>query len=311
VPSLDRIGERLTRAWVRAHLLEPMDVRPALFASMPRLDIAEAEAEAMATYLVPREAEPAAFSAQQASRGRDLYEQLGCASCHVFTGVSQRVRDGRYSTALGAERTSQPAPAAIELAPDLAWTRSRFQSGRLVAWIADAPRAKPGTLMPGLALSRDQASALAAFIMTTPLPERSDPEVPARLPVLDREVGYDEVARRVFRKVCWHCHASPDYARGDGGPGMSGGFGFAGRGLDLSSYTGVAAGSLGPDGRRRSVFSPVHEGTPRLVAHLWARHAEEAGRPVPGIRGMPLGLPALPPEEIQLVDSWIAQGRPR
>jgi cytochrome c2 len=254
---------------------------------------------------------PVAFSPQQARHGRELYEALGCASCHAFTGVSQRQRDGRYSTAPGADRTSQPAPAAIELAPDLAWTRSRFQPGRLAAWIADAPRAKPGTLMPRLALSRGQADALAAFIMTTPLPPRSDPEVPARLPVLDREVGYDEVAGRVFRKVCWHCHASPDYARGDGGPGMSGGFGFAGRGLDLSSYTGVAAGSIGPDGRRRSVFAPVQDGTPMLVAHLWARHAEEAGRPVPGIRGMPLGLPALPLEDIRLVESWIVQGRPR
>ena len=92
---------------------------------------------------------------------------------------------------------------------------------------------------------------------------------------------------------------------------MSGGFGFAARGLDLSSYPGVAAGSIGPDGRRRSVFAADQSGTPRLVAHLLARHAEEAGQPVAGIRGMPLGLPALPVEDIQLVESWVAQGRPR
>jgi hypothetical protein len=29
------------------------------------------------------------------------------------------------------------------------------------------------------------------------------------------------------------------------------------------------------------------------------------------VRGMPLGLPAVGPEEIQLVESWIAQGRPQ
>jgi hypothetical protein len=29
------------------------------------------------------------------------------------------------------------------------------------------------------------------------------------------------------------------------------------------------------------------------------------------VRGMPLGLPPLEPEQIQLVESWIAQGRPR
>ena len=42
-----------------------------------------------------------------------------------------------------------------------------------------------------------------------------------------------------------------------------------------------------------------------------ARHAEEAGRPDPAVRGMPLGLPPIPLEDIQLVESWIAQGRPQ
>ena len=30
----------------------------------------------------------------------------------------------------------------------------------------------------------------------------------------------------------------------------------------------------------------------------------------PSLRGMPLGLPSVTPEELQLVESWIAQGRP-
>jgi hypothetical protein len=64
-------------------------------------------------------------------------------------------------------------------------------------------------------------------------------------------------------------------------------------------------------GERRSVFETLDDGTPRLVAALLARAAEEAGQPDPRVRGMPLGLPALPPEDIQLVETWIAQGRPR
>jgi hypothetical protein len=49
----------------------------------------------------------------------------------------------------------------------------------------------------------------------------------------------------------------------------------------------------------------------RLVAVLLARHKELAGQVTPGLRGMPLGLPALSAEQIQLVESWIAQGRPQ
>jgi hypothetical protein len=103
----------------------------------------------------------------------------------------------------------------------------------------------------------------------------------------------------------------PDFARGDGGPGNSGGFGFAPRGLDVSSYSGISAGSFDETGERRSIFAELPDGTPRIIAHLLARHAERAGTIVDGIRGMPLGLPPLPLEEIQLVDTWIAQGRPR
>jgi hypothetical protein len=118
------------------------------------------------------------------------------------------------------------------------------------------------------------------------------------------------VSTRVFRQICWHCHGAPAFARGDGGPGNTGGFGFAPRGLDLSDYTGVTSGSRGPDGRRRSVLATMPDGTPRLIAHLLARRVEERGGEVPGIRGMPLGLPALSLEDIQLVETWIVQGRP-
>lgn len=43
---------------------------------------------------------------------------------------------------------------------------------------------------------------------------------------------------------------------------------------------------------------------------LLARHDEVGGENGP-VRGMPLGYDPLSLEEIQLVESWIAQGRPR
>jgi hypothetical protein len=73
----------------------------------------------------------------------------------------------------------------------------------------------------------------------------------------------------------------------------------------------MSSGALDDDGKRRSIFRSLDDGTPALVAHLDARRVEEAGGVVEGVRGMPLGLPALDREEIQLVESWIAQGRPR
>jgi hypothetical protein len=129
--------------------------------------------------------------------------------------------------------------------------------------------------------------------------------------VLERRVSYEEVDEKVFHITCRHCHSDPDAAMGDGGPGNTGGFGFAPKKLDLATYKGVAAGYIDAKGERQSVFAPMADGVPRLVAALLARQREEAGTHSDEIRGMPLGLPALTPEQIQLVESWVAQGRPR
>ena len=59
-----------------------------------------------------------------------------------------------------------------------------------------------------------RAATLCAVVLLAPLPLRARP------------VAFEEVSERVLRKVCWHSHAQPDYARGDGGPGNSGGFGW-------------------------------------------------------------------------------------
>ena len=63
-------------------------------------------------------------------------------------------------------------------------------------------------------------------------------------------------------------------------------------------------------GARRSLFEPLADGTPRLVAALLARHDEANQAPNRAVRGMPLGLPALNAEEIQLVETWVAEGKP-
>jgi hypothetical protein len=93
--------------------------------------------------------------------------------------------------------------------------------------------------------------------------------------------------------------------------GNTGGFGYPAKGLDLSSYEAIRSGSLGPDGRRRSVFSKDESGTPLLLRHMLAREVEVRDRIDPEHLGMPLGFPPMSAEQIQLVESWIAQGRRR
>jgi hypothetical protein len=169
--------------------------------------------------------------------------------------------------------------------------------------------------MPDIPLSKAEARDIAAYVLGVPLAAEAGKPAAAqpfqRLPLLARPVRFDEVKERVLRRTCWHCHADPEYAIGDGGPGNTGGFGFPAKGINLADHESVLAGFLDEQGARKSLFDPDASGREnRLVRALLARHAEEAGKPVPGVRGMPLALPALKAEEIQLVESWIAQGRP-
>jgi cytochrome c2 len=302
-PSLSGVGTLVREDWARDFLLAPHDVRPHLHGMMPRLAITKQEATAIVRHLasstsgaLPAE-EPPQGSAE---RGAKLFEEKACGGCHALGG--------------GSVRTTPPpgetGDAAHVLAPDLRFARKRLVPGRLVAYLLDPRSVKSGAAMPKIPMSREEAHDLATFVLEVPLAAPTEEPKRARLPVLERPVGYDEVSERVFNRICWHCHSQPDYARGDGGPGNSGGFGFSARGLDLSSYESIASGIVGRDGERTSVFSDAG-GTPLLLAALLARHEEVRGAEPGRVRGMPLGLPPLSSEDIQLVETWISQGHPR
>ncbi|WAS97100.1 c-type cytochrome [Nannocystis punicea] len=304
VPAL-RGTDRLRRAWLADWLHAPHDLRPGLNSTMPRLSLGTAEAADLAAALVP-DAEAAAPPPGAEGRGRELFGAKSCGLCHRFTGAPNIAPAPKLPVPLDEAQLQR----GLAQAPDLRFTRERMRPAALVAWLLDPPRHKPGTPMPKIPLEEADARALAAYVTEVPLEPLPAPKPVQRLPLLDRRVTWAEVEAKVFKKTCWHCHSDPDYARGDGGPGNSGGYGFAPRRLDLASYTGIASGSVGDDGKRRSVFAPLPDGTPRIVAHMLARHAEVEGA-APEQRGMPLGLTPVPLTDIQLVDTWIAQGRPQ
>lgn len=299
-PSLDALGARVEPAWLLSFLLRPTDLRPSLRATMPRLDLTDAQARDLTAYLTvdPDPATPALPSPSPAliSLGRNVFHQLHCARCHGFRDAAGPV---------------PPPPPSDEnrLAPDLSLTRHRVRRSQLAAWIRWPARLKPSTPMPALTRSDDEAVALASYIALAPLAPAPTRSAPPMLPPLPRRVAWPEVAEAVFLRTCRHCHADASVAFGDGGPGNTGGFGFAARRLELATYAGAMSGMM-VRGERQSAFAVDASGMPRLVHALRARQMEEVGVVEAGIRGMPLGHPALTPEALQLVTSWITSGRP-
>lgn len=307
-PSLVNIGGRLRRGFIEQFLLEPRDIRPHMETSMPRLEMTAEEARDIATYVtagsVP--AKPFSLDGANADKGASVFEAKGCRQCHEYTGGPRAALPAGMPAMEGTgERRGH------SLAPDLRFVRERMNVGEIARWLEDPLAINPDTAMPKTPLSPEEIRDLAAYLTQPPLAEKVFKPAPSRLPVLSRKVTYDEVSQRVFRNTCWHCHAEPDYAIGDGGPGNTGGFGFKPRGLNLAEYEGIQAGYVDDKGERRSIFSPMPDGTPRLVYALMARHREEAGQRDPAVRGMPMGLPSVTAEDIQLVETWIAQGRPQ
>lgn len=304
VPSLSSLG-RLRPAWVMQYLLSPRDLRPHLVPTMPRLGLSREQARDIATYLTQGAGAVAASTvkvtpdAAQVAHGKQLMSERACTACHQMTG-----------SGLAAPPQLAPAPRTQGLAPDLRFARERAEPAALAQWLLDPTRVKHDAVMPNLAIPPDDARDLAAFLSFAALEEPPVVSVSPRLPVLSRRVGFDEVNEQVFAVTCRHCHTNPDSAGGDGGPGNTGGFGFKPRKIDFSSYQGIQSGGVTHQGERVSLFAPTKEGLPRLVAALVARQREEVGKPSDDVRGMPLGLPPLTAEQIQLVESWVDQGRP-
>ena len=302
-PDLDRAA--LFRAsWLIAFLQEPTAIRPALGPMMPRLAIGVSEAEAIAAALGAYDSRDGESQlAGDVELGERLLHTRGCGACHRRGGEQLGESDARHEL----------APHA----PDLAHA-SRLRRDALVRWLMDPGAMHGATEMPPTGFTLEEARAVAAYLYETPAPAPSS-SLPARLPLLEREVEYAEIEARLFRRICWHCHGDPAYARGSGGPGNDGGFGFPGRGLNLATYEGAMMGARRfEDGEvvpgRISVLETIEfagETMPRLVAHLWARHREMAGLVDDDVRGMPLGIDPVSLEDIQLVESWIAQGAPR
>lgn len=306
VPSLSSMGGRLRPDWVLDYLLHPHDLRPNLAQTMPRLNLTVEQARDIVTYLTAAPGAGAApltssvtADAGQIAHGKQLMVERGCLSCHQMSGAG-----------LNGPVSAGPAPRVLALAPDLRAVRHRSEPSVIARWLLDPSKVKHDAAMSSLSLGQQDARDLAAFVSFGELAPLPAPPAFARLPVLSRKVGFDEVDASVFAVTCRHCHTNPDLAGGDGGPGNTGGFGFKPRHIDFSTYQGIQSGGVDASGRRVSLFAKTNEGLPLLVAALVARALEERGRANEQVRGMPLGLPPLTPEQIQLVESWVDQGRP-
>lgn len=89
--------------------------------------------------------------ADPVERGRSLLVQYRCGSCHTIPGV--------------------PASRGQVATPLSAWSQRSYIAGRLpnrtevlVRWIVDPQSLVPGTLMPDMGVSPEEAQAMASYL---------------------------------------------------------------------------------------------------------------------------------------------------
>ena len=88
--------------------------------------------------------------------GRGLMHTKGCAGCHTLSGVP------------GATGVAGPNLTNIALRPTLAGDSIPNSPDMLRRWLLDPPSVKPGTTMPNLGLTEQEARDLVAFLESQP-----------------------------------------------------------------------------------------------------------------------------------------------
>lgn len=94
---------------------------------------------------------PPAVAGGDAQRGRVLLAQYQCGSCHSIPGVT--ASRGEVGPALDSFGRRSYIAGRIPNYPDA-----------LVRWIVDPPAMKPGTSMPAMGVSADDARHMAAYL---------------------------------------------------------------------------------------------------------------------------------------------------
>ena len=126
--------------------------------------------------------------------GERMFQQMGCAGCHLVAGYEDMPKIGPYLKLASAKL-------------DPSWT---------VRWITDPHTFRPHTRMPNFYFSTDQATQLAAFLMDSSARNSKDwTTAHPALPTLEADIknpAFVEEGKGLFESVgCKGCHAiEPD-----------------------------------------------------------------------------------------------------
>jgi len=197
-PSLLRIAGKTNPGWAYKWIEAPRNFHPTTW--MPHffnqenntLEVnkkrQQVEIVALVSYLWAKSERPvytdAGVPAGDATRGKALFETVGCGGCHLLDAKAKR--DDYY-------------PVINRLhGPNLVRTGSKVSRGWVYAWVKNPKQYYPDTNMPNLRLTDQEAADLTAYLTDTP---NHDPQYEnLQLPAVDPRLR-DELAMAYLKEL--------------------------------------------------------------------------------------------------------------
>jgi cytochrome c2 len=155
-PPIRKIGEKVRVDWLFRWLRNPRDYLPKT--RMPDFTFYEREAADITLFLVPQAQAPVEAAAGSVERGRTVFNEYRCVTCHAVEGKGG------------------------DIGPDLAKLGSKLRPEWLLKWLKNPHEIMPATRMPIYNFTEQDARDLAAFLMGE---------------YVDLELPEDEVARNL------------------------------------------------------------------------------------------------------------------
>ena len=162
--SLDDVGLRRAPEWMIQHFREPQSVTPGTV--MPRFGFTEAEARALADFLVHLREQTVALSLPSlmgpVERGREIYRKYGCAGCHGL--------EARGGVPNPNAKTAQLVPDLIKVAEGYTKEelKARINKGQREINALDPKRPPPPLYMPAWAgiIKDAEVDDLVAYLIS-------------------------------------------------------------------------------------------------------------------------------------------------
>jgi cbb3-type cytochrome oxidase cytochrome c subunit len=204
-PELTKVGSKVNPDWLIAWLRDPQSYLPN--SKMPRYQWSDADLYSVTQYITKRLTDPDLLSSvpslapatdDEIQRGRRLFVDKGCASCHVIEGMPAQRDLGPDLSIIGAKDVSQLSFGESKIPRNLI--------AYLQAKITDPLSVNPAARMPVYHLSADDLDALTAALlsMTAPATVGMQKLVVSRNQASFHPAG--EFGRVYERYKCYVCH---------------------------------------------------------------------------------------------------------